>query len=206
MERMTLFLIHPSMTGNINRQTGLTLVEVLVATAIISITVVTAVGLWFRVTQSEDAVSDDLYLQGIERQVLQQIETQVRSGNIDYDYYAGTLDPQVLALRTSAGAPLAWWFDDTATPTRLRLCSGKAITLNCNTATASDWEQVTPDNVSLVTGSFAVLPTSSPYATGTSSPPSSNTAPLVTTTLQLQTADTITTPVQHTVTSRFYDR
>lgn len=207
------------MTGDIKHNiAGLTLVEVLVATAIISIVSLLIVNL-FLVFQSSDTRSAiTLKMEGTARQILLQIAERLREGKIDYDFYTSdpASEPEFLAIRDNEGIQTVFWFYAPTGQTNIYVCNDKPQDETCNKAEtspgsgSSDWRQLNPGDDEFTVAHFSITPSSSPYATTDGTAPSSDDSPLITVTMQLHQssgkAEVETDLIQTTLSPRYYDR
>lgn len=195
--------------------TGFTLVEALIATALLSIVIVMVVGMSLQFFGTQRVARDELYLEGTARQTFALIAERSRESIVDYTFYddgTPSSDPdQFLALRNEERDQTAFWFYDTGTEVALFMCDDKQADEECDhtadPTAGGDWAQVTPDDIELTVARFPFSPTSPPYYDDTT-PPASDQSPIVTIVMQLQLldSDTATDVLQTSLTPRLYVR
>lgn len=199
------------MTGNSNN--GFTLVEVLIATMVMSIVMLLASNLLLLFFRSQDTSRNTLFLESEVRQILSRIVETSRTSRIDYDFYPTTPaeEPFILAFRTPEGIQTVYWFykpDGSPTAT-VYVCANKPIAESCDTsvdpATTGDWAPMNDRQTALTLGSVSTLPRTAPYFTD--STPSDQPS-VITVTMQMQLLNsTAQSPViQTTFTPRIYGR
>lgn len=192
---------------------GFTLVEMLVTMALFSTVVVIAADIFMLTGRAQRKLYGLERTQADARFTLEAIVREVRTGRIDYAYYAGRGTPLAvpdaeLALR-----------DSTDTPIRFRLSTSAAQCIDANSSpcllvtVGSNSEQaITPRNVAVLSAKFFVSPGADPATfdpvTGTYA---KNVQPHVTVALVLESrgvraAEQSTVYVQTTATSRSYKR
>lgn len=103
------------------RQLGFTLVEMLVATSLFSVVILTATDIFIRVQRAQRQTALLEKTQDVTRFFLTRVAQEIRSGSIDYDYYysdtglkndpntqrdGAKISSQTLALRTAEGERL----------------------------------------------------------------------------------------------------
>lgn len=197
------------------QQDGFTLVEVLVATTLLSIVIVIVVSMSLQFFGTQRIARDQLYVEGTARQAYALMIERTRESLIDYTYYddgAPASEPErFLALRTEDREQMVfWWYDDSGNQL-LFLCDGKAADEECDHSVdptvSSEWDAVLPSNVIAPVSRFSTIPTSAPY-NDTFSLPVSDQSPLVTMVMQLQLLGTDTTSdvLQTAITPRLYVR
>lgn len=197
------------------RQEGFTLVEALIATAVLSIVIVIVVGMSLQFFGTQRTTRDQLYLESVARQSYSLMTERSREAIMDYTFYddgAPYADPsQFLAVRDDERQQTVFWFYDDGTTVELYLCDDKAIDEECDHAAdpslGGDWEAVTATDITLPVAEFSIQPTSPPYYDD-STPPASDQSPLITITMQMELVDEgTTTPVlQTSITPRLYVR
>lgn len=212
--RLRTFLKNTSMTGNSNRrQSGFTLVEVLISTTIISIVMVLASNLLLLFFRSQDTSRNTLYLEAEIRQIVSRIVETSREARIDYDFYGGGApidQPEFLAFRTATGVQTVYWFYTGTSTTDMYVCANKPIDETCSVpadpSVSADWARMNDTQTSFLVGSFFVGPDSDPYPfSGT---PTTDQTPGVVMSFQMELVGTSAESpvVQTTVTPRIYAR
>jgi prepilin-type N-terminal cleavage/methylation domain-containing protein len=200
------------MIGNTNTSpSGFTLVEVLIATAVISVVMVLASNLLLLFFQSQSESRDTLYLEAELRQILFRMVEASREGYVDYDFYSTTPDaePEFLAIRTLAGVQTVFWFYDNGSETNVYICTDVPLDDACSNSVDpeldSSWSQMNPENTRVAYGAFRISPDDPPYLSGGTV---SDEAPFVVVRMQLLSEDSeVTSPiVQTSFTPRIYDR
>lgn len=208
------------MTGNtdIPRRVpaGFTLVEVLVATAVISIATIIAVQLLFIYFGIQQETRDILYLEGASRNALSLMAERVRHGFIEYGYYTTTPadEPEYLAVRDKSGELTVFWFRDAGGGTYdLFMCDDKRPDETCakgvNPEIHPDWNQVNDATSKFVYGRFGIVPFQDPLFTGPGQlEPASDTQSLVQVYMRMvaEGSGTQTKHIQTTFTPRLYVR
>lgn len=196
------------------RQDGFTLVEVLVAVAVLSIILMISVGLLLGFFDNQRIANDTLFVESQARQIITTVSERIREAYVDYDFYTdlgGTPSayPELLALRDAEGIQTVFWFYSISGQTQLFICDDKTLSASCGTGTApnlsSDWDQLNNQNVYFSNGEFEIQPDNPPYMT---SNPTTDDSPLITVVMQLQhiEKDITTEFVQTSFTPRFYAR
>lgn len=192
------------MTGNTKRQSGFTLIEVLISTAIISIAIVVVVQLFFIFYSSAERSYSILLMEADARRIIAHITNRARESRVDYDFYASvpSAEPHFLALRDGDGRQTVYWIFGAGSDFDLFFCDGKALTESCSKPASPlgdpDWAQMNADDITLLSGRFAATPDQDPLFPSTSLEPSSNQAPFVRVIFQLSTG-----PTDNTVESPF---
>lgn len=190
---------------------GFTLVEVLIATMIISIVMVLASNLLLLFFRSQDTSRNTLYLEAEVRQIVSRIVETARTSYIDYDFYAAapTAQPDLLAFRTSDGLGTVYWFYSNGSQTNVFVCANKAIDEECDTSAnpeiGGDWARMNDTQTDLLLGMVNITPDTAPYLTDATP---SDQAPLIIMSLQMElSSGAAQTPViQTTITPRIYAR
>lgn len=201
------------MTGN-SKQAGFTLVEVLIATMVMSVVMVLASNLLLLFFTSQDTSRDTLYLEAEVRQILSRIVETSRESLVDYSFYTATPsdEPTLLAFRSPEGIQTVYWFytNLAATTADIYVCDNMPFDDSCdktvNPSSSTEWSRMNDSQTNFVLGSFTVSPDTSPYVSSATTP--TDQAPLITITAQLQLSDgsTQSSVIQTTVTPRIYDR
>lgn len=154
---------------------GFTLIEVIIAVAVFSITVVMAVNLFIVFVQQQRRTLNQQELQNDARSVMEQIAKDVREGSVDYEYYAANFaleltklfsqlsstsaNAECLVLRDSLNAQILYRLNNEvierleATTPSLAACNGLA-----------GWEAISPDNLTVASFVFAISPSEDPFA------------------------------------------
>lgn len=193
---------------------GFTLVEVLVAVAVLSIILIISVGLLMSFFNSQRIANDTLFVESQARQMITTISERIRDGYVDYNFYTGlggtpSSYPELLAIRDSEGIQTVFWFYTVSSQTLLFICDDKTLSTSCSTGIAPisspDWDQVNNQNVYFSEGEFEIQPDNPPYMT---SNPTTDNSPLITVIMQLQhiEKDIGTDFLQTSFTTRFYAR
>lgn len=198
------------MTGDIKDNKGFSLIEVLVATAVISIIMVAATALLVTLFRAQREAREMLAMQTHARYVVNLITEHTHNAFIDYDFYTGgnpSAQEEFLALRTTEGIQTVFWFKKQGGQATLWLCDEKPIDQTCAANTDTDWSQVTPNDFLLSVGQFTITPSSSPYFTTDGSAPA-DVSPVVTLRLKLQMQRTGNESdlIQTALTPRYYVR
>lgn len=196
------------------RDAGFSLMELLVVMSIFSTVVLIASDVFLISTRTQRKIYAFERAQGDARYTMEAITREVRSGEIDYAYYAtrnpalGSPDSE-LALLQSDLTPIRFKLSDTSTQNLCPDGIGPCLLVTVGSGTA---QAVTPKNVIVRTAKFYIQPLADPTildaATGLYS---SNIQPRVTIVLTLQskavdTAEQSTVYLQTTATSRAYKR
>lgn len=192
---------------------GFTLVELLVVMAIFSTVVVMASDIFMLASRSQRKLFGAERVQSDARYTLEAISREVRTGSIDYDYYAsrgtavGTPDAE-LALRDSTDTAIRFRLSTSASQ-----CADPTVSPCLLVRVGSNPEQpITPRNVAVLSAKFYISPASDPSAFDASSGTyGQNDQPHVTVALIMesrgdQAAERSTLYVQTTATSRAYPR
>lgn len=213
VNRIRIQLKNTCMTGNNHNQAGLTLVETLIATAVIAIVMVLVTNVILLFLKTESETGDQLLLEGVSRQVISQIVEYTREGYVDYEYYGAppvALNQDQLAVRDLNGnQTVFWFFTDASTERHLYVCHAEYSSASCpsigDPSVNPQWERVDPNSVDFMSASFYLRPDTAPYIGP--GPTYSDTAPIVTISMQLSGDDGATTPlIQTSVTTRIYAR
>jgi len=198
--------------NNMRNNSGLTLVETLIATAIIAIVMVIATNLILLFMQTESETGDMLALEGVSRQILSQITEISREGYVDYDHYSSlplAFQQEQLAFRDLSGVQTVFWFYTDATiGTHAYICEAQFNAPPCpnsgNPIIDPEWNRVDPQDITLEHAWFYIRPDTAPYISG---PPFSDTAPIIIVTLQLLGKDgAVSNLIQTSFTTRMYVR
>lgn len=200
------------MIGNTDSK-GFTLVEVLVATAVIGVAIALAVDLFVIFFQNEHTAGNEIALDADARTTLSLMIERTRQGYVDYEFYdaAPSAEPTYLAVRDVAGNQTVFWFAaDAQEKINIYLCDGKTLEQTCpkNVDPEADgnWKQLNPEDTVVPVGLFRVIPDVAPYVVPDVT--WSNEQPLITVVLQLQKenqADT-SSVIQTSFTPRLYVR
>lgn len=165
------------MTGShSNIRPGFTLIEVLVAVAVFSITTVMAVNLFIIFVQQQRRTLNQQELQNDARAVMEQVAKDVREGSIDYEYYATTFsgiqqklfteltsqaaNNDCLVLRNAVNEQILYRLNN-AIVERLALTTPVTST-GCSTL--AGWEKISPDILEVANFTFTIAPTEDPFA------------------------------------------
>lgn len=159
---------------------GFTLIEVVVTMGVFSIASLLAVNLFVFFVQQQRRTVSQQELQSDARVVMEDIADQLREGVVDYDYYEVNNPMSTPSNRTKLFSAL----DGTAKDClvildavnqqvryRLQGTVVQKLILNPATTTACDdaaystlWQNITPDNLTIGSFTFAVAPSEDPYA------------------------------------------
>ncbi|MEY4722720.1 MAG: hypothetical protein RLZZ324_233 [Candidatus Parcubacteria bacterium] len=197
-------------------QKGFTLMELLVVLGIMSMVVTAASDIFLLTSRSQRKIFGLERTQADARFTMEAMAREIRTGQIDYAYYAArtpalaTPDTE-LALIDSTGAPLRFAMSDATTAAN---CYDAASTpcLLVTTGGAVTPSPITPQGVAVINVKFYVTPTADPDvfvpATGTYS---GSSQPKVTIVMVLQStaersSEQSTVSLQTTVSSRRYRR
>lgn len=200
------------MIGNTKHNSGFTLVEALVASALLSIVVIIVVTMSIQFFGTQRTTRDELYLEGTARQIISLMTERSREAIVDYTFYDGgapaTNPEQFLALRTVEREQTVFWFYDR----NVYICDGKAADEECDHAVdpaifGGDWTRMNPTDISVTIGEFLIEPTSAPYYDDTTLP-ASDQSPLVTITMELHAYqnNVYSDILQTSITPRLYVR
>lgn len=160
---------------------GFTLIEVLVAVAVFSITVLMAVNIFIIFVQQQRRTLNQQELQNDARAVMEQIARDVREGSIDYEYYAtqfsGTsqklfteltsqhtnvlLKDNCLVLRSALNDQILYRLNG-AIMQRLVPTVPNNATACSNILTG--WENISPDTLTVGSFIFTISPSEDPFA------------------------------------------
>ncbi len=194
---------------------GFTLMELLVVLTIFSMVVTTATDIFLLTNRSQRKIFGLERTQADARYTLEAIAREVRTGTIDYAYYAGraaqlaTPDAE-LALLDAANSPLKFKVSDSGTEALCADANSRPcllVTVGANPPAA-----ITPKNVAVRTAKFYVAPTSDPMSYDvTTGSYASNVQPHVTIVLVLESrgdraGEQSVVYLQTTATSRGYKR
>ncbi len=202
------------MTGNSRktRQQGMTLIEVLIAVAVISITIVLAVNIFLLFSESSSEATNQLHLQANARQMMSLVSERTREGFVDYNFYTGppSAEPEFLAMRDLDGIQTVFWFYNDGVDTHVYLCDDMPYDMSCDKTVPDPsvdplWSKMNDEDVYLTTGFFTISPDSDPYFSG-SLVPATDDAPLITVVMQLENDIAQSQLFQTTLTPRFYVR
>jgi len=205
------------MFKKVKKQSGFTLIEVVVALGIFSIATTYAIGIFVQSNQVQRRTANVQRVLSDARYVLEVMAREVRMGEIDYDYsgYATTggeldLEQSVLALRDVDNQPIRFRRQLIAgLPDRyvVQVCSEKEVCL------ADDWLDITPEDLSIERLVFYISPPKDPFTWNDSLVDYNyDSQPMVTIVMQSQSlyqeADLAerTADLQTTVTTRKYVR
>lgn len=196
-------------THHTRREGGFTLIEVIVATAIVAIVIVVATAMLLVNFRAQRRAQHQLDLYAASRHVVQLINDNTRDALIDYDFYSTVPadEPEFLAIRDADGIQTVFWFDESIGHTRLLICQTATAEEFCDPGTPSNWENTTPGDIFFLGGAFTITPDTQPYsAFGT--PAAVDRAPLIILRMQLGTLDTSDTSavIQTAISPRFYVR
>jgi len=212
------------------RSAGFTLVEMLVATSLFSVIILTATDIFIRVQRAERQAAVLEKTQDIVRFFLTRISQEVQSGSIDYDYYGSSLqnDPytkkdvtqifsQTLALRTSQGERIQFTsppqntdYNSICNSTDVRVVLFPCLVI-AKTYPNTQAERMNPPGFTITKLMFYITPSSDPFTVGATNDFQSNAQPKVTIMLSVRsTVPGIKAPydlsVQTTVSTREYRR
>ncbi len=196
-----------------NKNKGFTLIEVLIASAVFVTATALIADIFVRTndtqrrTQGIQATATDA------RFAFESMAREARLGEIDYDYYGGTVDVSggetELAIKTTENNSVRFGLqtDSTICPTGTTSCLAVCLV---NTCTTSDWNPITPKGVNVTDLLFYIYPDKSPFV-AVGSGFSNNSQPRVT---MIMTTENITTDdvskavftMQTTVSTRVYKR
>ncbi|MFH1426228.1 MAG: prepilin-type N-terminal cleavage/methylation domain-containing protein [Candidatus Kerfeldbacteria bacterium] len=203
------------MTGNTNRQTGFTLIEVLVSTAVIGIVVVIAVQLLLIFFEVQQETRDILYLEGNARNTLALIAERTRHGYVDYGYYAGAPkdEPEYLALRNMEDALTVFrFYDHGFGEIDLFMCDDAKYDADCpklvDPSLHPNWDQVNDGSIRFDYGSFLIFPDDPPYLEPGVLIPSVDVVPTIQIFMKMRTEETLaeTPHIQTGFVTRIYVR
>lgn len=134
------------------RQSGFTVIEVLVVMGLLLVVAATTVDIFSSLSKSERRVYANQRVQSDVRLVLETIAREIHQGMIDYDYYGTLSAPEqpTLALRNASGQPI-----------KFRLQNG-AVELS--RGTDSSWYPITSSALTINDLTFYVSPSTNPFA------------------------------------------
>lgn len=188
------------MIGNIIKQKGLTLVEVLIVLAIFSITALLAINILLNYLKIENQLLAKQSLENNLRFTLESLARDIRESRIDYDYYVdqGILLVDVvdeLALRDQENSQIIYEADE--------FVPGQYSLLKNN-------ELVHSPDIYLTQVKFHVRPEESPWGLAVGTGTIYNTQPVVMILLtgvsETKKGDIYEVDLQTTITSRYYGR
>lgn len=154
---------------------GFTLIEVVVAVAVFSMTALMAVNLFVLFIQHQRRTLNQQELQNDARAVIEQIAKDVREGSIDYTYYStnfaatptklfsalGGTGNECLVLRNSLNEQIRYRLNGAimqrtmpASTDTAKSCSDPLLT----------WEAISPTSLSVSSFSFSISPSEDPFA------------------------------------------
>ncbi len=200
----------------IGNKKGYTLIEVLVATAIIALVVTVATQILLLLLNSQFVLNDQLEMDNKIRQMVLRVTDELYYGFIDYDYYPSAPSdyPEILAIRRPTGEQIVYWFqDDTEGRYSLFRCQA-AQNASCPigpsvTPDPPDWQRVNDYHSQFSEGYFFVQPDTD--SIGRSGPSSSDVAPFIIVHMQMQkyeqeAVDVFSSIIQTAITPRIYVR
>jgi len=207
------------------KQSGFTLLELLMVAAIFSIVALIAVDLFFTVAKLQKRVTAIQRVESDARFTLEAMAREARMGMVDYDYYLAnaidlTTKTDILATRDQDSNLTIYKYQkdyQRAENDIILICaiSPTEAQDKCDIAPGqpnNKWEQVTPRDIRITNLSFYITPAKDPFVfddeTGAYL---SNTQPMVTLVLQSRSTSreqvsVVYTNFETTVTSRIYKR
>lgn len=193
------------------KQQGFTLIEVLVATAIISTVMIVATGLMLLFFRNQKEIRSTLYMHSTARSILSTMSDRTHEMFIDYAFYTANGinvdESSFLALRNPNGKPTVFWFTGTAPDINVLICDDKLANQSCSSTVATDWYQMNPSTIHLTVGSISIFPNTSPYPLN-GEIPETDRSPFIQIRMQLNTrsSNTTTSVIQTGLTPRYYVR
>ncbi len=183
-------------------QSGFTLMEIVIATAIFATVVASILGLFNKVLQINRKVQATRQVAQASRNFTEILSREIRNGRIDYpdsgpcEYgqYRKS-DNQVLAIVTYTGDRLCFYYDKPS----------QSLILQRQTATSTTTESINPSNLTINNNSFRfiVRPSSSPLSDN------QGIQPMVTIIAQFEIykgqSDQVLIPYQTTISTDVYD-
>jgi len=138
------------------KKLGFTLIETLVAMAIFSTAVMIALAIFINSTTLQQRTLAIQRGQSDARYALELMARKFRLGEIDYEYYDGTIisPTTILALRDSNGLPVQFKLESSV----IKMCSNFDQDENC-----TNWVNVTPNNININNLKFYLAPNQSPF-------------------------------------------
>ncbi|MGB0757705.1 MAG: PilW family protein [Patescibacteria group bacterium] len=190
---------------------GFTLVEVLVASAIFVTTTVLVADIFVRTNDTQRKTQAIQETATDARFAFEAVSREARLGEIDYDYYSGSIDvagESELALRNTQSDPIRFGLQTTGCPSGSTSCLSVCIQETC---TGSDWVPLSPSGIEVTSLNFLIQPDQSPFEVTGSDTYNNNIQPRITIimTTENTTSDArelATFTMQTTVSSRFYRR
>src|SRR3990167_3218613 len=146
--------------NNLPLRRGFTLIEILVVLAIFSTTMVVAADLFLRINDTSRRVEFGNRIQVQLRETLEQIASEVRTGQIDYAVYGGSIPAGPLtSLKTVSddGAKVEFVYGASDLCPTL---SPKCLRIVKNGAEAN----LTPNNINVTNVAFYLTPSENPFA------------------------------------------
>jgi len=199
------------MIGSTNTaQNGFTVVELLIATAVMSIVMVLASNLLILFFRSQDTSRDKLYLEAEVRQIFSRIAETSRQGRIDYDFYAAepSAEPDFLAFRDSYGSQTVYQFFGLDGFVSVYVCTTSTLNDSCDKtvdpSADAAWAQMNDESTNFPIHRFTGLPDDPPYLRATTT----DVSPVVTVVMQLELSGTssVSPVLQTSLTPRLYAR
>ncbi len=154
---------------------GFTLIEVVVAVAVFTMTALMAVNLFLVFIQQQRRTLNQQELQNDARAVIEQITKDVREGSIDYAYYStnfagdqtklfsalGGTNNDCLVLRNSLNEQIRYQLNGTIIQ---RTMPASTDTAKSCTDLSLTWEPISPTSLSVDSFSFSISPSEDPFA------------------------------------------
>jgi len=150
------------------KQSGFTLIEMIIAVAIFSLVLIAATNIYLIINNSQRKVVTLQKIQEDVRFLFDAISQDIRLGSINYEFYqdeeiplhpdrADRLDNTVLAMIDQDREQVYYRLNDTGD--KIQYCSGQ----DCDLAVPADWDDITPDQVEILNLSFLVYPSADPF-------------------------------------------
>lgn len=172
-------------TGRKSRA-GLTLMEMIVVMAVLSITIVVAVDIFLNLSKLQRRASAQQEVQSDARYLLEAVVRDVRSGTVDYDFYGGSItNPEtILVVRDPEGNQRQYHYNAASQKAEFCMCilgsltscpdPGDLLVPGCIDDTDTPtWQDITPPNITMQSAIFTIIPVEDPFdlATGVDEQP-----------------------------------
>ncbi|MBI3963481.1 MAG: prepilin-type N-terminal cleavage/methylation domain-containing protein [Candidatus Kerfeldbacteria bacterium] len=159
----------------LNRR-GLTLMEMIVVVAVLSITIVVAIDIFLNLSKLQRRASAQQEVQSDARYLLEAVVRDVRSGTVDYAFYGGSItNPEtILVVRDPDGNQRQYQYEPGAQKIRFCMCNlssptscpdpGDLLVPGCIDDTDTPtWQDVTPPGITIQSAVFTIIPMEDPF-------------------------------------------
>ncbi|MCH7492964.1 prepilin-type N-terminal cleavage/methylation domain-containing protein [Patescibacteria group bacterium] len=146
---------------------GFTLVEMLVALTIFSVTMLVATDIYLTVSNAQQRTLAAQKIMGDVRTLFETITQEVRLGQINYDYYvqkgidlhpSGSSGVSILALKNQINELIFF----RKNVNKVQFCQEESAD-DCDPTTGSGWVDVTPEGVEIEDFKFVITPSADPF-------------------------------------------